>query len=435
MKTIKALLLGLVAAAICACIGLTIVTRTVDPRAWYAETLVRSLNHRLISIHQLDWGHLKLRSGPYGIAALNRLKREGAGLDIRMMASVVLKHYDGGHGRCDDEECASDNELRAFQPSPHVLDDITDLPDGVTLPDAFLVDAAYDVQSECYTPAQKRRDDRCTVRIQDFNADGQTEIYVERFYRTGDDAPEDQHRDLKIYHFKDGEWLVLSYVSFWGFDAMIYSQRPFVVEPAVMDHLRINGRAFRFEAYPKFVGSTPVTHFGDRYRKYLPIIGASLDHVEILFPKGAQLPADLGRAMTRDQIGFERITNNPMLPIDRGNGPVVPPASYTFAPGCPTAKDCKAVILDLDHDGFNEVIFINDPRPGDEFTPFDATLFKTDGKTWTVKANVELCKEIVPGLAKAKIEVKSSSWGTLRLGDNRYPVISNPWCDNGVQLL
>lgn len=202
-----------------------------------------------------------------------------------------------------------------------------------------------------------------------------------------------------------------------------------------MDRVLINGVAFRFQAYPTFILHDLELQNISQDVKYFRALGPSLNKIEVVFPKGAHVPPELGDAMREGKIGFDRITNNPLLPVDRGIGMYAPPVQYTFVPTCLTAADCKAIVVDLDHDGFNDVIIISDLHKQNNHIPFNATLLKTDGKTWTVKANVALCKEIVPDLAKARIEIKPSSWGTLKLGENRYPVVPNLRCNNGTQLL
>lgn len=186
MRALKTSVVGAIAVTVCMVLGLTAITRLVDPRAWYAETLVWSLNHRVISVDQMDWGHLKLRSGPYGIAALKRLKRKGSSFEVRMMASAALNHYTDEDYQCEDIHCDRKSDFDAFKPSRDVLNYMTDLPEGQTLPESFLIDAAFGLNRTCRPPLDKKRSEFCVIRMQDFNFDSRPEVYVELFYRSND---------------------------------------------------------------------------------------------------------------------------------------------------------------------------------------------------------------------------------------------------------
>ncbi len=424
MKLFRSFLVLLVAIAACAAGALVVAARSVDPRAWRVAIDVWALNHGLVSVQDGDWHFLKLEAGRYGPKALDDLRRHGATDEVRIAADYVARYYVTAHDMCGDTSCGQETDMHQFQRVPFGSFVQRDLLPGQMVPHDFVIDTANATGGLwCGTP---EKPDGCTLRMQDFDGDGQLEVYVERQRR--DQSAMD--REIYIYARGGDGWRRTQRVAFTDRDAQTFAQRPFALEPGGMDIIRINGGDFHFMSQPGYsFGRATDPH--PPQRGFLKVLSAALPQVSVVYPKGASLPRGLAAALSSGTVGFAPRAGNPPLPNPfAGNGP--PAIAYPQAPLCVRPSDCRAIVADLDHDGRDEVIVIADPSPGADFPPFRATLLKNDGRTWHVVANVDLCKEIVPDLARATIVIHPSRWRSIRLGRNIYPIGENPYCDNGL---
>jgi hypothetical protein len=267
--------------------------------------------------------------------------------------------------------------------------------------------------------------------MQDFDGDGHDEVYVEMVYRDDRNGPEEDSRGVVIYQKGDDGWVRGPQMRLRNFDARAYPQRPFAVEHEATDIVRINGIAFRFVAYPAYPhafrpsGTVQPPAMGGLMRP----LGAFIDEVPVLYPKGARIPADLGAALKSGMVDTAPLASNPPQPLPAIFGRLNAFPGYPGPARCESAKDCRAIVADLDHDGRDDVVLISNLASG-----YEATLLKSDGKIWRVISNTELCADIVPDLDKAKIEILPSRWGMIRLGQNLYPVGNNPGCRTGYGL-
>ncbi|ESQ88193.1 hypothetical protein ABAC460_16155 [Asticcacaulis sp. AC460] len=425
MKIVTAglLVLGVAVVAVAGTLGG--LSRSPDPRVWYAAAQVEALDRGWVSVRQVDWEHLKTGAGAYGVGQLKRLKRDGTD-EVRLTAATALKYDFADIGICGDAPCAGEVEFFDVVPRTELLQQkfyTPRLTQGQVLPPDFAVDTISEVQIYCGHDL-KEDPSTCTLRMQDFNGDGKAEVYLEAVRPGRDRQLEDPIRSLTIFRETERGWEELSRVFLRDADGSVWFDRPFPLEPSPPDRVLINNVAFRFVAYPGVDTADKPADLAGQAAMMAPL-GRRIAEIPVVFPKGRAMPAGLAGALASGRTGFIALTRNPRSEGSKG----VPPVQYTRPPACQDAKTCRAIVADLDHDGDDDVILIGDPSPTNGFAPLDATLLQNDGSRWTVAANVCVRKEIVPDIDAAAFVIKPSEWGVIRLGRNLYPVIGNPGCE------
>lgn len=368
MTIFKAFWLTVATALVLGMAGLTYTTRMTDVAAWWAAIQVARLNCGLVSINDFDWQVLTDRSGSYGERALRDLQAHGATDDIRIAADYVLDRHSAPCANCNVPL-----DMKHFKPVARALEMKRELRPGQVLPHEFVIATANTLQT-C-----ERNQPTCVLRMQDFNGDGQDEVYTEVTRSSeGPGSPEDETRVINIYaKDKDGWWKYPLRVLLVDFDARTYPQRPFMVEPDRTDVVRIDGTDFHFDNYPDFrrpaFGPAKTMH---ALAAEMQPLGAHLDAIPVVFPQGGRLPDGLGRAMAAGQIDFARRVANPLPPGASSPYPVAVEPARAHPSPCRQVETCRAIVADLDHDGHDEVILLSNGPSSERFVPGDGTLFK-----------------------------------------------------------
>lgn len=428
MKWLKALGLSAVFVFIAAIIGLRACTHSADPRAWRVAVDAWRLNHGWVSINAFDWGTLKLRSGKYGLAALEDLKRHGSTDDIRITADAVLRSYTGTDSMCGDAPCGKESSFRDFNPSPQANLFRMELLPGQKLPHEFIVQTANNLRESCPI-----RLDDCVLRMQDFNGDGQEEVYVEAISHINEDgtSPEDEMRRVTIYT-DDPEkgWDKFPRLLIVNYDAATWPQRPFKVEFPNFDTALINGYAFQLMGYRQYAPFSEMAGQKPSNALMKPM-AAFIDQVPVIYPRDGRIPAHFTEGLKRG-VEFQTLSRNPLLRVNYGSPRFSQPGrpQYSQPVVCRTANSCRAIVADLNHDRRDDIILI--ALPSDKSASSMASLIMDEGRNWRVMSNVELCRDIIPDIDKAKIEFERTRWGLIRLGDDLYPTWPVPHCEHSI---
>ncbi len=410
-------------------LGLAVAVVAAGAVVWFVPALrvpadIWVIDSGVVPLDYADWAYLRESSGDRGREALKTLARHGSSDDIRITADYMLNDYIPPD-RCGDSTCAKPLPTRIYHPVATALQMVTDLRPGQVLPHEFVIQTANDRKlHQCIHMSPD-----CVLRMQDINGDGKDEVVVEETLRDGRDGPEDEARHLLVYCEDKDEWMLCERLNFRNYDARTWPQRPFIVETIAMDDLVVNGTSFHFVNHPHYAYWPEHPNYAASQMKGL---GVFAGRVPVVLPKDGRVPADLIAALRSGTVTLTPLTGNPPLPTPPvTKGPWI---DYTRPPLCQDATTCRAIVADLDHDGHDDVILIGDPDPADAQRPFDATLLKNEGGTWRVMANIELCRDIVPDIAKAKFELVAAKHSIIRLGENRYPLEWNPGCAQGYVL-
>jgi len=425
MKTLELGVLFIIAAAV---ISLGVHTRSADPRAWSAAFEVWRLNQGWVSINAFDWGALKLRSGEYGLKALEDLKRHGSTDDIRITADAVLRSYVGANSMCGDAPCGKESNFRDFKPRPQAYLFRTELLPGQKLPHEFIIQTANNLLESCPI-----RFFDCVLRMQDFNGDGQEEVYVEGTAHIHEDGtgPEDEVRRITIYSNDPQKgWEKFPRLLIVNYDAAKWPQRPFKVEHSDFDSVFIDGYAFQLMGFRQYAPFTETSGQKPSNALMKPM-AAFIGQVPVIYPKDGRIPANLADGLKRG-VEFQTLSRNPLLRVDYGSPRLSRPGrpQYSQPVVCDAANLCRAIVADLNHDGRDDIILITLPSNKDA-SPV-ASLIMDEGKNWRLMSNVELCRNIIPDIDKAKIEFERAKWGLIRLGEDLYPTWPVPHCEHPI---
>jgi len=422
MKIIRTGLTVIVLALVAAMAFCAVISRSPDPRAWWVAAQVQAMNHGLLSPRDADWDFIKLRSGAYGVTALDDLRHNGASDDIRITADYVLRNYKGKDAMCDDAPCGWKVDMKTFKPRAAALQLRQELSPGQQLPHDFVVETA-NILPQC-RPG-------CVLRMQDFDGDGKDEVYIEHVRSEGPDAPEEEGRSLTIYHHEIDGWKPQPRVFLWNFDARTFPQRPFILEAMPFDVMSVAGVAFPFVPAPD--------HFRWGAPSAAPLstrgLGPVISDMRVIYPANGKLPTDVAQSLAAGPITPVRLSNNPLIPQSMGNVHKTPPAQYTRLEPVYDGLFSRLILADLDHDGLAEVIVVTDADPNNKYSPYHAALLKRDGRGWRIAANAELCKEDVGVIDTKTITFAKSSERMIRLGGNVYPVAPVRYCDTGIPRL
>ncbi len=421
MKTFARLILGslvllLIASTV---VWLTPTLRTqagVNAQVW-------GLNLGLIPVKYADWGFLKLRSGKAGLAALSDLERHGATDKIRQTSVAVQDQwFEAGHksewraGPLGGTE-TQEKETR-FKDLHMPLDGTTlhqDLLPGQHIPVTFWQTWRY--RLNCLIPPRRAAiTGTCTLRIADITGDSQPEILLDtRMVGTRDEyaKPAIWHR-LTVYKLNDLEWRQAATMRLCPVDQADAGDGQVRFSRQSLDMLWVNGHA--------------VNLFDDDCslrENSIPVPAANLTQARAMapllarigrLPSSKAIPASLGVALTNRSIGLPLATEPPM----KENG--MKPA-YQGLPPCFTAHDpkaCVAMVADIDHDGSDDVVILDQAVRKDVSTWRLATLLMLRHGRWTVVSNHAACAEEGQKLGSLMIELKPEALRPIEFAGRLY---------------
>ena len=386
------------------------------------ETL--GINLGLIPLDRADWGYLKLRSGKAGLDALRDLERHGATDKIRQTSVAVqnqwleaghVSTFGGGHLYW---EVVQEKETR-YAELRMPLDGKTlgqDLMPDQAIPESFW--QAYRYRLGCLLPPLNYKDKtgECRLSMADLNGDNFPEIILD-IYTVGTDnfyiKPAIRH-SLVVYQ-KDGvEWKAIKInglcavdqASAYGVNLKIYAKK--------IDLPWINGHAVNFFNSDCFVSenSVPAPTFGlNQARGMAPYLA----QIKLL-PSSKPIPSSLVAALTNRSIVLSLSTEPPTREPNLQPGfQGLPPCFIDHAP-----KSCMVMVADIDHDGSDDVMILDNEVRKDFSTWRLATLLMMRQGRWTVVANHAACAEEGQKLEDLNMVLKASVWRPFEFAGRLY---------------
>ncbi len=422
----KWLFRGLVVIVV-AIVGYT-VTANYVPAACIAAICVPAealgINLGLIPLDRADWGYLKLRSGQTGLDALRDFEQHGATDKIRQTSVAVQNQWfeaghvsklGGGHLYWEDvqEKETRYAELRMPLDGKTLRQDL--MPDQA-IPESFW--QAYRYRLSCLLPPQnyKYSTGECRLSMANLNGDKRPEIILDNHTVGTDDfyiKPAIRHR-LMVYQ-KDGlEWKAIKINGLCAVDQASTHSTPLKVYAQKIDVPWINGHAVNFFNSDCFVNenSVPTPTSGlSQARGMVPYLA----QIKLL-PSSKPMPSSLATALTNRSIvlppSTEPLVREPALqPEFQG----LPPCFIDHAP-----KACTAMVTDIDHDGSEDVIILDDEVRHDVSTWRLATLLMMRQGRWAVVANHAACAKEGQKLENLNVMLKASAWRPFEFAGRFY---------------
>jgi len=385
---------------------------------------VLGINLGLIPLDRADWGYLKLRSGNIGLDALRDLERHGATDKIRQTSVAVqnqwleaghISRFGGGHLYWEDVQEKETRYAELRMP----LDGKTlgqDLMPGQAIPESFWQDYRY--RLACLLPPLNYRyqTGECRLSMADLNGDNLSEIILDIHTVGMDDfyiKPAVRHR-VVVYQKDGSEWKAIKInglcavdqASSYGASLKVYAQK--------IDLPWINGHAVNFFNSDCFVSenSVPTPASGlSQARSMAPYLA----QIQLL-PSSKPIPSSLASALSNRSIVLPLSTEPPMRePELQPKFQGLPPCFMDHAP-----KACVALVDDIDHDGSNDVIILDNEVRKDVSTWRLATLLMMRQGRWTVVANHAACAEEGQKLEDLNMVLKASAWRPFEFTDRLY---------------
>jgi len=360
-----------------------------------------AIDHGWVKVENVDWGYLKLHSGTYGPAALRDLERHGSSARIRRTAvAVQLQHLAKGDALRFD--------------ALHLPNDAKTLPGAAAVPADFWPDWQY--RAGCLIPPHSvHEQDTCTLRMIDLTGDGQPEIVAERKV-TGDEDiyPKPVVRYVwQVYLRKAGAWSLGPSLHLCAADPATQDTAPPQVSAKAFDRIDIDGLEVNF--FSATLCTKTDNTVTDPHDRFADVAGEAtrMWRVPVLFPYQGYVPADFMTALHTGAISLMP-TADPLAQFKTH-------ITYAGLPPCFASHDildCTAIVVDLDHDGHDDVIIVSrEPLPGAPGKHM-ATLFMSHHGHWQVVANRPVC--MPDNLYRSKIHVTPSGWHAAMFAGRPY---------------
>ena len=373
------------------------------------------------TLRAFDWGYLNLRSGHYGKEALQALQRPGGRDDIRVAAASVLKYYmRAGQtiGTGGVQMTFAQETLFSAMHEPDAKASPVDLLPGQTLPADLMDDIRFDI-SPCHS-----RPTLCKIRLRDANGDGgEPEALIMRWVH------------VQVFARGKGGWAVAARGSGCLEDEQALIDGKFDFRPQRFDDVMVGGHHMVLQT-----GDCGLLPWGS-------FTGGAVSHPfeHVLASKhglgttGAEMPLSLSNAIATGQVLADRLSGNNMVWGKEETEPSPPTyvsPNYVALPNCPgepTKPSCRLLLMDMDHDGENEVLVIDDDLVTDQTHYHPVSLFKFDGRHWHAAAEGKLCEEWGEP-AKMTFQTVKPDWLAMHVNGHDMPIGNGGCMGHGIVL-
>ena len=374
-----------------------------------------AIDHGWVKVETADWGYLKLRSGTDGREALGDLERHGSTPQIRRTAVAVLSQYRAKGDVLDVAGISSikiDHETRFIE--LQLPSDAKTLPGATTVPADFWPDWQY--RAGCLIPpSEAHEQNTCTLRMIDLNGDGQSEVVAERKVIGDDDmyGRPIMRYGWQIYVRKAGAWTRGPALHFCAVDLAAQNTAQPQVSASAYDRVDVNGREVNF--FSSTLCTSTENTVADPHDRFSDVAGEAtrIWRVPVLFPYQGYVPSSFMTALHTGSISL-MATPDPMSNVKAHT-------TYAGLPPCFASHDildCTAIVVDLDHDGQDDVIIVSRERVRDIAGLHMATLFMNHQGHWQVVANRPVC--MPDNLYAAKIHVTPGAWHAVMFAGRPY---------------